>query len=353
MTLKVGILGFAHNHVNRYCNQWRDRPELDMAVVAGWDHDAARLAQNASTYGFQPYADPGTLLREAGVDAVVIAVETAHHADMVELAAAAGKAIVVQKPLALTLDQADRIVAAVKGHGVPFTMAWQMRVDPQNIQIKELIQSGVLGKLFMVRRRHGLNTHESSTFNTTWHVKPELNRDIWADDSSHAIDFIQWVLGVPETVTAEIASLFDPRVPNDNGIAIFRYPGGPLAEVVCSFTCPAAENSVEVIAEKGSIIQNYGDVPSVNTPRRADAVGLKWYLTAAKQWTFSEIPSPPDQWTRIAALSAPLADFLQGKRGPLATAEEGRATLRMVLATYVSTHEGRRVRIDDPALRQV
>jgi predicted dehydrogenase len=353
MTIKVGILGFAHNHVNVYCNQWRDRPELDMAVVAGWDHDAARLEQNASTYGFQAYADSGALLKQAGVDAVVVSAETSHHADLVEQAAAAGKAIMLQKPMALTLDQADRIVAAVNQHGVPFTLAWQMRVDPQNVQIKELIHGGQLGKLFMVRRRHGLNTHEWPNFNTLWHAKPELNRDMWADDSSHAIDIIHWVLGVPESVSAEIVSLFDPLVPNDNGIAIFRYPGGPLAEVVCSFTCPAAENSVEVIAEKGSIILNYGDVPSVTVPRPADAPGLKWYLSAAKQWTFSEIPSPPNQWARISALAAPLADFLHGKREPLATAEEGRTTLRMTLACYISTREGRRVRIDDPTVQHV
>jgi predicted dehydrogenase len=353
MTIKVGILGFTHNHVNVYCNQWRDRPELDIAVVAGWDHDAARLEQNASQYGFHPYADLGTLLKQADVDAVVVAIETSLHADVVEQAAAAGKPIVLQKPMALTMDQADRMVAAVNKHGVPFSMAWQMRVDPQNVQIKELLHSVDFGKLFMVRRRHGLNTHESSTFRTLWHVNPELNRDIWADDSSHAIDFIQWLLGVPETVTAEIDSLFDPLVPNDNGIAIFRYPGGPIAEVVCSFTCPAAENSVEIIAQKGSIILNYGDVPSVNVPRPPDAPGLKWYLSAEKKWTFSEIPSPPNQWARIGALAAPISDFLHGKRGPLATVEEARNTLRMTLACYVSTREGRRVRIDDPAVQRV
>jgi predicted dehydrogenase len=353
MTIKVGILGFAHGHVNAYCNQWRDNPGLDISVVAGWDHDATRLAQNAKTYGFQPYADAGALLTGAGVDAVIVSAETSRHAELVECAAAAGKAIVVQKPIALTMSEADRIVTAVKQHGVPFTMAWQMRVDPQNVEIKTLMGSGILGKLFMVRRRHGLNTHEWGNFNTLWHAKPELNRDIWADDAAHAIDFIQWLLGVPETVTAEIDSFLDPLVPNDNGIAIFRYPGGPLAEVVCSFVCPAAENTVEVVGEKGSIIQNYGDVPSASVPRPKDAPGQKWYLSATKQWTISEIASPPTHGVRIAGLAAPLAEFLHGKRAPIATAEEGRTTLRMTLACYISTREGRRVRIDDPAVQNV
>ena len=174
-------------------------------------------------------------------------------------------------------------------------------------------------------------------------MNPDYNRDIWADDAAHAIDFIYWLLGAPETVTAEVDSLFDPRVPMDNGIAIFRYPGGPIAVVSCSFTCVAAENVTEVIAEKGTIVQNYGDVPSCNVPRPADACGLKWYTTEKGDWTCSEIASPSNHGARIGGLAEPLAEFLHKERAPIATAEEGRTVLRMTLACYVSVREGRRV----------
>jgi predicted dehydrogenase len=272
------------------------------------------------------------------------------HADLVERAAAAGKAIVLQKPMALTMDEADRIVAAVRAHDVPFTMAWQMRVDPQNVQIKSLIESGILGQVFSVRRRHGLGAHLWPNFTTMWHVDPALNRDIWADDASHAIDFVLWLLGEPETVTAELASLYDPRVPMDNGIAVFRYAGGPLAVVNCSFVCPAAENTVEVVAAKGAVIQNFGDAPSCNVPRPEGARGLKWYTVETGQWQYSDIETPPTHGARIANLARPLAEFLHGRRPPVATAAEGRTALRMTLACYLSTQEGRRVRLDEVAL---
>ena len=123
--------------------------------------------------------------------------------------------------------------------------------------------------------------------------------------------------------------------------------------MVCSFTCPAAENTVEVIGEKGSIIQNYGDVPSASVPRPEGAHGQKWYISAEKQWTYSDIASPPNHGYRIAGLAAPIAEFLHGRRAPIATVEEGRTTLRMTLACYISTREGRRVRIDDPAVQSV
>ncbi len=352
MTINVGILGFAHGHVNAYCTQWQKRPELGMNLVAGWDHDAARIEKNAAAYAIQAYTDLDAFLAHPDLQAVVIGAETSLHADMVEKAAAAGKAIALQKPIALTLGEADRIVAAVARAGVPFTLAWQMRVDPQNIAMKELIASGELGDIFMVRRRHGLPS-QLWDIDSMWHFDAALNRDIWADDSAHPIDFILWLLGEPESVTAELTSLSDPRVPNDNGIALFRYANGILAEVTCSFACLAAENSTEIIGKAGTIVQNYGDVPSCNVPRPAGAPGLKWYTRAQQDWTFSDIASPPSHSQRIAGLAEPLADFFHGRRGPIATAEEGRTALRMVLATYVSNREGRRVRLDDPAIAQV
>jgi predicted dehydrogenase len=353
MSVNVGIVGFAHGHVHAYITEWNKNKELQVKVVGGWDHDAGRLEEAVKTYGITPYNDLNAMLSSPDIQAVVITSETSMHADLVEKAAAAGKMIIVQKPLALTLSQADRIVEAVHKYKVPFTMAWQMRVDPQNMKMKELIESGILGKIYMVRRRHGLSTHLWAGFKDTWHVNPEFNRDIWADDAAHPVDFINWLLGAPESVTAEIVSLNSPQIPMDNGVALLRYQSGPMAEVCCSFTCVAGENTTEIIAEKGTIIQNYGDVPSCNVPRPEGACGLKWYLTESNGWTYSDILSPQGHGERISGLAKPLAEFLNGKREPIATAEEARTSLRMNLACYVSVREGRRVSFDDAAIELI
>lgn len=353
VAIRVGILGFAHGHVSAYCDEWRKNPDHGIQVTIGWDHDAARRKSAADATGVEICEDIEQILAAKDIQAVVIGAETSLHADLVERAAAAGKTIVLQKPVALTIGEADRIVAAVGRHAVPFTMAWQMRVDPQNVQIRHMIQAQALGKVFMVRRRHGLPMGLDPAFADSWHVRPAYNRDIWADDASHPIDFIHWLLGVPESVTAEIESLHNPRIPMDNGIAMFRYPGGPLVEVCCSFTCTAAENTTEVICEGGTIIQSYGDVPSCNVPRQGDATGLKWYAAAEKKWVASEIPSPAQHGERIRGLAAPLAAFLHGDRPAIATAEDARTSLRMLLASYVSAREGRRIDLRDPAIERM
>jgi len=345
MSIGVGILGFAHGHVGAYLNAWRQTPAMGVRAIAGWDHDADRLHSAVKRHDLAPAALVDELLRRDDISAVVIAAETSKHAELVEQAAAAGKAIVLQKPMAMTLAEADRIVDAVARHDARFTMAWQMRVDPQNIAMRDLIASGKLGRLFMVRRRHGLATHHFDNFGSSWHADRQLNRGMWADDAAHAIDFLLWLVGEPESVSAEIDTLHDPAVPDDHGIAIFRYADGLFAEVVSSFTCIAGENTTEIVGERGVIIQNYGDGPSCNVPRPEGGIALKWYLDDEAQWIVSDLQAPSDHSQRIGVLAQPLAEFMIGNREPIADARQARTALRMTLACYQSAAEGRRVQL--------
>lgn len=350
-TLGIGILGFAHGHVLAYANQWRDHPGWGVRLVAGWDHDGERLAPHAANYGLAACDDPAELLARDDVQAVVIASETSLHAELVEQAAAAGKAIALQKPISTNLADADHIVAAVERHGVPFSMAWQMRVDPQNLAMRDMVRGGRFGRVLMVRRRHGLSLHQWPGFADLWHADPKLNRNMWADDAAHPFDFALWMFGEPGSITAEIESLVDPRVPFDNGVAALRYDGGPLVVIECSFTCPAGVNTTEIACENGTIIQDFGDAVSCNIPRDESVPGLKWYDATTSTWTTSDIATPKNHGERLGNLAEPLAAFFHGRRGPVASAEEGRAGLRLVLASLYSAEHGRRVSPGEPALQ--
>ena len=334
MTTRIGILGFAHAHIGMYIAEWRKTDAVQL--VAGWDHDVERAKKS----GIPVANSVADVLRQ--VDAVIITAETSRHADLVEQAASAGKAIILQKPLALTLPEADRIVAAAKK--VPFTLVWQMRVDPHNLQIKSLLASGEFGRVFMIRRRHGLPTQTWKDFEKTWHVQPALNRDIFADDAAHPLDFLYWLRGMPVSVSAELSTVLNPAIVNDTGIVVLRYADGSLGEVSCSFVALAGENVTEVICEHGVIIENYGDVPSCNVPRPPGAgPQLKWFR--AGKWIASELPEIKSHGERLTGLAVPLVEFLEGKRPAIATAEEGRDVLRIVLACYESAKKGRRVKL--------
>ena len=164
---------------------------------------------------------------------------------------------------------------------------------------------------------------------------------------------LNWIFGVPETVSCEMTTMYNQKVKNDNGVAVFKYPNGMIAEITCSFTCSASEITTEVYGDKGSIQQYYGDGVSTFLPRPAGQPGLKYFVLGDKDWTDSGIPSPASHGERIAAQGEVFAQFLRGERGPVCSIYEARESLRMVLACYLSAREGCRVRIDDPAIYDI
>ncbi len=350
--MNLGILGFAHGHVFGVAEEWRRCPQYGVSVVCGWDRDASRLTDACGRLGIETCLSADALLARADIDAVFIAAETFYHAELVKLAAQAKKRIVLYKPLALTLQEADEIVAAVEENDVPFTVAWQMRVDPVNLKIKELIDGGTLGRPYYFRRRHCLPMHNDPNFKNTWHVDARLNRDIFADDSAHPTDWLNSLFGLPETVTCELSTVHTQAVKNDLGTAVFKYPNGMQAEVMFCASCSAAEITTEMYFEKGALQHYCGDGPGTRLPHEKTPP-LKWFREGDGDWTVSDIPLPPGQWQRIVNQAKPLGEFLNGERPPICTAREARDSLRMVLACYVSSSEGRRVSIDDPEIRAV
>ena len=349
--IRTGILGFAHGHCAAIVRQWLDHPEYGVEVTGGWDHDPTRARTSCRDFGIPCFSSLEEIL-SSGISAVLITSETGHHASLVEAAARAGKDIILYKPMALTMAEADRIVDAVEKNGVRFTMAWQMRTDPQNQRMKDMIAGEELGKTCLFRRRHSLPTQTWANFGSTWHCDPAMNRDIFADDSAHPINLMLWIFGMPETVSCEMSTMLDPAVVNDNAVALFKYSNGLIAEISCSFTCCASEITTEVYCEKGSIQQYFGDNPSARLPRPGNMPGLKWYREGDKDWTDSGIPSPDSHGPRLGWQAEPLARFLAGA-DPICTAREGRDTLRLVLSCYLSARQGRRVSVQDPAIYDI
>jgi len=350
--INIGILGFAHGHVFGIADAWKRCPEYGVSVVCGWDRDETRLRNACEKLGIEACASAAELLARDDIDAVIIASETLFHAELVKLSAAAKKKIILYKPLALTLNQTDEIVAAVEENGVPFTVAWQMRVDPVNLKIKELLESGELGKPYYFRRRHCLGMHNDPNFKNTWHVDETLNRDIFADDSAHPTDWLNSLFGLPETVTCELSTVHTPAVKNDLGTAVYRYKNGMQAEVMFCASCSAAEITTEIYFEKGALQHYCGDGPGTRLPHEKTPA-LKWFREGDNDWTVSDIPLPSGQWQRIVDQAKPLGEFLNGLREPICTAREARDSLLMVLACYVSSNEGRRVRLDEAGVREI
>jgi predicted dehydrogenase len=345
MTSKIGIgvISFAHGHSQAYCRRMLNYD--DVRLVSAWDDDERRGRDAADAYGMTYTPHLEDVLNDPGIQGVIITCETNRHAEMAVAAAEAGKDILCQKPMALTLSDCDRMAAAAEKAGVKFMMAYQMRHDPSNQKIKALVESGVLGQISLLRRRHCIPVLFSDSFvngPTHWHIDPEKNMGMFMDDASHATDFIHWIMGRPISVSAEIQNTVTDVAPDDTGVAIYRYADGSMVVLLNSSVTLAGENTTEIYGDRGVLIQNYDDAVSTSIAPEG-GVALKLYTTDEPQWKDLGMPIPPSHGERIAGVPRSFIDCLKYDTAPSVTAEDGRVSVEMVLGAYQSAKEGRRI----------
>ncbi len=342
--LKVGVLSFAHGHVTAYADVMKDFD--DVKLIAAYDDNAERAQPICERNGMQYSEDINNVLSNEEIQAVMIGGETNRHEELCIAAAKAGKHILLQKPMAFSLEACDNIIAAVEEAGIEFAVAFQMRHDPANIRMRELIQKKALGNLAIARRRHCIGVLLDNNFvngPTNWHIDPVKNKGMFMDDAVHAADWFYWLFGKPVSVIAEIDNVITNVAPDDCGVAVYRFEDGMIGILLNSSVVNAAENTSEIYGEKGCIIQNYGDGPSNHVPRAKDSPALKVFRYGQPDWEDQSIPIPPDHGHRIRAVPRPWVNSLLYGAPKLASAREGRVSVEMVLAAYESAQEGKRV----------
>ncbi|HET6521138.1 MAG TPA: Gfo/Idh/MocA family oxidoreductase, partial [Geminicoccaceae bacterium] len=335
--IRVGVLSFAHYHANFWAEVFRDSPLAGFVGV--WDDDPERGGEAAAKYGTRVWPDLGDLL--AACDAVAVCSATAHHAGLIERAAAAGCHVLCEKPLATTLADCDRIEAAVRGAGVTFMQSFPKRFDPVNHELRRIVQGGEIGRVVFARVRHGHLYGLGPGHGMDWAEDPELaGGGALLDEGVHGADFIRWMFGEPESVVAMVSHVALARPLENLGVAVFRYPDGLLVELAASTTFAAGDNSVEVFGTKGAAVLSGVDLASRDVTEggflkvcRLDGGPRRWEVS----------PMVPrfktggfHQQNALRFLEA-----LSAGAPPPNTLEDGRRALEMVLAAYRSARSGR------------
>jgi myo-inositol 2-dehydrogenase/D-chiro-inositol 1-dehydrogenase/scyllo-inositol 2-dehydrogenase (NAD+) len=193
-------------------------------------------------------------LERASIDAVVVTTPTFTHAELVALAAGAGKHVLCEKPLALTLDECDRIAAAVAEAGVVFEMGFMRRFDPPFVAAERLLGEGRIGSPTMVRsltRGPGLPP--------PWAQDPRTSNGMLAEVNSHDFDTVRWLMGAEfVSVFARAAALKVPELRDkhpdfyDSAAVVLELSTGALA--IIEGVCPASygyDARAEVVGTEG------------------------------------------------------------------------------------------------------
>ncbi|MCS7071411.1 MAG: Gfo/Idh/MocA family oxidoreductase [Anaerolinea sp.] len=337
--LRFGIIGcgrVAPRHAQSLIDL---QPSHNVRLVAVCDVIESRAQQFARTYGAEPYTEYRALLAREDIDAVSICVPSGLHSAIGQDAARAGKHVLVEKPIALTLDDADRLIAACKTHGVTLGVVLQNRFNPPMRDLRALVDSGALGRLLL-----GAVTvrwyRPQSYYDDGWHGTWAMDGGALMNQSIHHIDALQWLMGEVHSVFAYTATLAHRMEAEDVGVAVVRFKSGALATIEGStVTYPEnLEGSIALFGEHGSV-----KVGGTALNRKV-IWKVKDHLEEERELLMHEALDPPSVYgTSHREQISEMIQAIRERRPPVTHGREARKSLEIVLAIYESARTRREV----------
>jgi predicted dehydrogenase len=332
--LRVGIVGIG-SMGKAHADRWLKTPAKLVGVVS---QNKTQAEKTASQYGAKVYDDLTALLKD--VDVVDICTPTYLHHPMVLEAAAAGKHVVCEKPLAMTVQQTREMIEACERAGVHFLVAHVVRFFPEYVTAKSIVDRGEIGRVAVVRLSRCSFKPARNNPNSWFH---DLSKSggVMFDLMIHDYDFARWVAGEVESVFAKHIFANFADAPGDHALTILRHTNGALSHVEGGWAYPAPmfRTSLEIAGEQGLI----------EHPRDS-SVPLGIHLHTSDSGTDVDIavPSSPLAEDPYTAQMKHFYDVLTGKEKTLrVTAADGAAAVQIALAAIESARTGRRVMLKD------
>ena len=208
--INVGIIGMGRSGWELHAAPLQKFP--DYRLVAACDQSQARLDQAAQAFGVRTYRDAHKLIEDPEVQLVVVAAPSNLHASLAIAALEAGKHVLVEKPMAITLADAEAMVAAAERSGQLLTVFHNRRWDRDYQMLKTLVQRGVLGELLTLDSRvmtYGpeWTTYGVPEFNPTWRIQAAYGGGFLADWGPHLVEQVLDLIGEwPASVTCQLRS---------------------------------------------------------------------------------------------------------------------------------------------------
>ncbi len=226
----------------------------------------------------QQYADYREMLAKAPIDTVVIATPHSLHAEHAIAAAEAGKAVISEKPMAVTLEDADAILAAVKRHAVPYTVVHNFLYTQPVQAALAVLADGSLGALIMGRGEMlALKPDETTRSDLDWRASRAMGGGALIDSSYHEIYTVETLMGSPvKYVEARLATLRFPIDVDDTAMMTFEHENGALSQVTAAWGARAPGHRgrwVWINGTQGSLRVVYSDAVPVSVSRGR---GGKW-----------------------------------------------------------------------------
>ena len=311
-------------------------------LIAVCDVVASKSQELGIKFNIPHYTDMHTMMKSEDIDVVVVLTESGNHSDDVIALAEYGKHIVVEKPMALELSTADKMISACDKNNVTLFVVKQNRFNLPVLKLREAIEEGRFGKLVMgtvrVRWCRPQEYYDQDSWRGTW----SMDGGVLTNQASHHIDLLEWMMGEVDSVFAMSTTRLVDIEAEDTAVATLKFKNGALGVIeATTATRPKdLEGSISIIGEKGSV-----------------EIG-GFAVNQMKAWNFTDVKESDKQVLSEYSTNSPnvygfghqeyydhVVKALESKTRPLVDGHGGRKSLALISAIYESIETGKEIHL--------
>jgi predicted dehydrogenase len=339
--VKIGIIGsrFQADCIAASVKAMPEEAEV-VAVASPTPGNAEAFARKHGIPAF--HTDYRAMLRDPAIEMISVSAPNHLHAPITLEAARAGKHVVCEKPLCLTLEEADAMIDACKKAGVLLLYAEELFFAPKYVKAKQMVDEGAFGRVHLVKQSEKHNGPHADWF---WDVE-QSGGGALMDLGCHGIAFCWWLLGKPNVtrVYAQLATQVHANRTqgDDEALTIIEFDGGAVGVVENSWTrLGGMDDSIEVFGAQG---ETYADMLMGNALPTYSDVGYGYAVEKAastKGWSW---PVFEEHWNYgFPQEMRHFARCVRGKETPISDGETGRVVLEVIYAAYASAGLERKI----------
>lgn len=311
-------------------------------LVAVCDLVADKAKAIGEQFSIPWFTDMHKMMSECDVDVVVVLTESGRHAEHVIALAGYGSHIVVEKPMALTLSDADKMIEACEKAGVRLFVVKQNRFNVPVRKLREAVEAGRFGKMVMgtvrVRWCRPQAYYDQDSWRGTW----ALDGGVLTNQASHHIDLLEWMMGEVESVFAMARTALVDIEAEDTAVVGLRFKSGALGviEATTAVRPKDLEGSISVMGENGTVVIGGFAVNRMDTWNFTDAepddadVMVKYSVNPPNVYGFGH-----------QAYYEHVVDCLEHGRVHLVDGLQGRRSLELINAIYESVETGKQINL--------
>ncbi len=309
-------------------------------LVAVCDKIVSKAQVIAEKYSIPAYSCLHDMMKTEKIDVVVVLTESGLHAQHTIELAPYGAHVVVEKPMALTLDDADAMIEACDNHGVKLFVVKQNRFNVPIVQLRKALDQGRFGKLIMgtirVRWCRPQTYYDQDSWRGTW----AYDGGVLTNQASHHVDLLEWIMGDVESVFAKSKHALANIEAEDTAVVILKFKNGALGviEATTAIRPKDLEGSISILGETGSV-----------------EVG-GFAVNEMKTWNFSTTLDGDSDVIEKYSVNPPnvygfghqayyehVVDCLKNDTAQLVDGLQGRKSLELINAIYESIETGKEV----------